>query len=176
VKFAQIKQGAAAVERVECTTVDGTPFVAAARVLMGEDDDAILSAAQQFTIERKGTPKEGDPIYDFAINLLTVLHGYDDPDTPGERFFASAEEVRKRLDRERIAYLAERQQAHQDTVSPSARKLDPAQFVESVWEHAKAEEGASLPFERWPPALRRSFVRSMAVALATSPPSRSPHS
>lgn len=172
-KFSQIRQGAAAVERVECTTVDGEPFVASARVLMGEDDDAILSAAQQFTLERKGTPKEGDPIYDFALNLFTVLHGYDDPDSPGERFF-NLEEVRKRLDRERIAYLAERQQAHQDSVSPSARKLDPEQYIEAVWAHAKAEEGASLPFERWPPALRRSFVRSMAVALATSPPSRSP--
>ncbi len=165
---------------VECTTLDGTPFVVDLRLLSGEEEEAASAAACAKSRELGGTAKDDDLAYQFAFAVEVATRAAVDPESPDdapERFFSSAAEVRGNLDRERIILLAELQRRFQESVSPrKSAALSDEDFIALVATTAAAEEGEELPFEKLPQRTLRSFVRRMALQLSISAMPRSPTS
>ena len=58
--------------------------------------------------------------------------------------------------------------------TPRPGSMTGDEFLSNVLACARSEDGAELPFERWRPVLRRSFVRSLALQAVISLLPRSP--
>lgn len=164
-KFSQIAKGPQQIEEIELPMVgQKEPVKIGLRVLLDEDDGPILKYARDYAI-REGVqdPKAGDPIYDVALARASVAASCTDVDSPDKRepFFASPEQV-KELDRDRIAYLFERQQVWQDACSPSSKSMGQIEFMAKVLEIAGAGDEDQSPFVSMRPAMLVSFTRTLA--------------
>lgn len=181
-KLAQIAKGTRAREPLTFTLLDGQEAACDLRVLSGDDDDKILAAASAHAKKLGGEAKDGDPIFAHALNCeivaLACVDNESSVDKP-EPFFASADEVRGALDRDRILLIAEQQRALQDKTSPLKKSLTKEEFFLTVTQLAAVEEGDELPFSKWGRSLLESFTHSMAsqyaaLALARLPSSPTP--
>jgi hypothetical protein len=168
-RFAQVAKGGLARQRVEVALIDGTTWAVDVVPLIGEHEADVLVGARAFAKARGvEEPKAGVELYELGLWVHTLLVACLDPDEPTKavRAFDSVEQMLDRttgLDRDRIAFLFEAQQRHQDACSFRKRGLSMAEYIQAVVEHAVAEEDpAALPFEQWQPATRRSFVRFLA--------------
>lgn len=180
-RFAQVARGSAARHTVELTLLDGTSWRVDVAVLVGEQEADTLKGAREYAkshgIEE---PRAGQELYELGLWAHTLLVACLDADEKDKdvRAFDSVEQILDRktgLDRDRIAFLFEAQQRHQDACSFRKRGLDTAEYISAVVGHATAEEDvAHLPFEDWAPATRRSFVRTMAAQLLSLYQSRLP--
>lgn len=171
-KFREIARGNLDIDRAPIEFIDGTTDTIGLRLLLGSEEDAILTAARTAAVQRGVTdPKDGNPIYDAWVARYTVFHAAVDPDEGhrAESYFESAEQILHNLDDDRVVYLAERQRTWQDARSPRLRSLNRDQYIGAVLEIATAGEGEDLPFERWHPALRKSFLRISCSLLLNSP-------
>lgn len=176
-KWKHIKQGVHARHNFEFPAHDGTPVTVALRGLFGENASRVLQGAREYCIARGlPEPMDGDELYDFGKRVWEVYLGCTDPDTPDDKpelFFGSITEIldeKDGLDPDRIVLLSEAQRCFQESIAPAPKNLSVEDFSSMVVMHAVAPEDArELPFERLPPALRRTFVRSMALLLLTSP-------
>lgn len=175
--FAALSKGTLARKRgVVCTNLSGEEFVCDLRVLNGTDDKAILKAAAEETLEQKREPRKGDPVYDFAVDVQTLLRAAvdsDSPDSDPRPFFQSAAQILDGLDRDRIHYLVAIQTAHQDEHSPLQHDLNDEQFKDRVHRIVASVEGDGGPFEDLGPRLLRRFTRALAVQCLILPMYRS---
>ena len=165
-KFSQIANGAAGIDSVEIPMIGvEKPVKIGLRVLLSDADDDILKNARAFAIAQGvEDPKDGNPIYDLARARETIALACVDLDSPaqGERFFENAAEVRTGLDRDRIAYLYERQQRWQDACSPSRKKMGDSEFVAKIIEIAEAGDDDPRPFDELRPILLESYTRILS--------------
>lgn len=173
-RFRDVAKGPNARHTVEVALLDGTAWRVDVVPLIGEAEAEVLVGARAFAKARGvEDPKPGVELYELGLWVHTLLAACLDADEPARpvRAFDSVEQILDRgtgLDRDRIAFLFEAQQRHQDACSFRKRGLSMAEYVAAVVEHGTAAEDVpELPFERWQPATRRSFVRSMAHQLYT---------
>jgi hypothetical protein len=169
-KFREIARGSLNIDKVPVEFIDGTQDTVGLQLLVGAEDDRILTEARAAAIKRGvADPKEGNPIYDSWVARLTVLYSAVDPDAREEPYFESADQILANVDDDRVVYLAERQRAWQEQRSPRMRTMTRDQYAAAVFEIATAEAGAELPFWRWHPDLRESFLRTTCALLTNSP-------
>lgn len=130
------------------------------------DDLEILRLANAFAKERGAVKLEvGDPTYDYAERLFTVLLACVDKDVPApERkpFFSSVESIlnSRLISQDAIELLYEHQQLHQGEVSPRAKDMSPAEYMATL----VAVAGGNVDFflaQR--PSTRWVFTRTLAV-------------
>jgi len=169
-RFKDVARGVLARQRFDLALIDGTSWAVDIVPLIGEHEADVLVGARAFAKARGvEEPKRGDELYELGLWVHTLLAACLDPDEPTKpvRAFDSIEQMLDRttgLDRDRIAFLFEAQQRHQDACSFRKRGLDIGEFINEVIAHAvKEEDPAELPFEQWAPATRRSFVRTLCV-------------
>lgn len=162
-KFSQVIKGSRARKRgVAFTTLSGAETTCDLVVLNGTDEEEILAAATAAAKKAGAEPSEGSIAFDFARACEIVFRAAVDPESPDDRparFFDSIAEVKDHLDRERIFLLFDEQDALQNEASPRPSKMELDGFLNHLYEHALVPEGEMLPFERWQPVLRRSWVR-----------------
>lgn len=126
-KFSDVPEVQPATEPVTFTTIKGVEVNALVRHLMAEQEGEILAAARIFA-KTNGVenPRQDDPIYLLGLMVATVQIGVVDPDAPSEPFFdGGAPQIRRNLDRERIALLWARQGDFQDRMSGVAEPMGP---------------------------------------------------
>lgn len=176
-KFAQIEDGDHARKRV-CLPLLGAFFDIEkaewvgktveldVRVLSPDEDIEILRLTREYA-RAKGVekPAEGDPIYDYAKALYTVLFACVDTDSPQgspARFFDSIEQIAKSklVCQDQISYLYEQQREHQDAVAPRPSGMTQMEFLAAVVSTA----GGNLDFfASLRPSMRWTFTRTLAA-------------
>lgn len=164
-RFSQIARGAQQTDPVELRLAGVSDFVRlAVRPLRASEDEDVLECARREAAKRGvQDPKDGNPLYDFEVAIETIARGCVDIDAPASPFFdGGAEQVRRELDRDRIAYLYERQRSFQEACSPLQRDMDPSAFIAKVLEAADTEDGDRRPFDALPRASLESFARTLA--------------
>lgn len=170
-RFSQIARGVAQFEVVKATTIDGTEVEFGLRPMDAGTDGDVLDSAHKAAIERKATPKDGEPIYDYWMGIYTLVHAAvdteSDPKKPVLFFDGGVDDIRGAFAREEIVRLLHVQRDIQRKCNPRVNKLAPGEFMAVVMKEAVAEEGDDFPFERWDPSLRRSFVRTLASLYVT---------
>lgn len=176
-KLSQIAKGTRARKELSFALLDGTEVTAAIRPLDGDDHADILAAATA-SMPSGVEAKEGVPAFDFAIAGETLARAFIDPESPHEKpepfFDEGVQQVRARLDRDRIFWLLEQQKAFQASLSPLKQALSPDEFFAAIVQIAESEEGQdTLPFATWAPDLRVSFIRTLASLLLSSQMDRS---
>lgn len=169
-RFSDVDDGFAARKRgISFTSLGGKPCTCDMRVVTGVDDDGILERAAKHARDRGQKPGTGDPVYDFALACELVALAALDPDStddaPKLYFDGGVEQVRKRLDRDRINYLAEQQQEFQASVCPLKRGLSDEEYWLAVTKASEWKEGDADPFVGWAPSLRLFCMRAMACQL-----------
>jgi len=181
-KFSQISKGTRAEQQVTLPPPDGTeaPIPSLVRALNGTEEGAALEHARAYAKARGvAEPRPGEPLYDLALMVETVAVAYLDPESPAAAreplFDGGPDQLRQHYGREAITYLYEIQQAWQDEVSPSLKKLDAKGYVEALFKlGGPDEEDARVFFIRSLPGLRWSLARTMALQLVTSLSDSSP--
>jgi hypothetical protein len=147
-------------------------------VLTGDETTRVLAQARADAIGNGvSDPKDGEPLYDLAVMVHTLLLSVVDHDSaPGEErpFFDSAEQIRKHLDGQRIGYLYALQEVWQDECAPQRIDLSEQEMLEWVLELAESED-PQVPFGRLRPASRWIYMRSLARLLVSSRDFRSLH-
>lgn len=171
-KFALIAKGTRAT-KVAVVPLRGEPEPTEIRCLVrplnGTEEAGAMEAAIAFAKSRGADdPQPGDQLYEFGLWVHTVVVGCHDESDPAVPYFDSAEQVLEHLDRDRIALLFELQQTWQDECSPRLSHLSPEAFKQSILEIALQGDDAELPFVKWRPVLRESWVRTTARLLASS--------
>jgi hypothetical protein len=178
-KFHQIANGARATKRVSVpygSDDDGGEIVCLVRPLKGHELASALENARAFAKSRGlEEPKPGAQLYELGLWVHTILLGCRCEEDTEAPYFDSAEQILEHLDPDRIALLYEHQQRWQDECSPRQHQLSEVEYVASVLEMANAGDEAELPFERWAPALRGSWVRTSARLLASLDVLKSPY-
>lgn len=183
-KFSQIVKGARAERPFHLPPVDGAEgegVAAILRPLNGIEEEEVLVAARMRAIG-KGVEapyaKIGEPIYDFALMIETLVLAVLDPDSPKDSrqpIFSSADEIKTHFGRDAIAYIYEAQQRWNDEVSPRISKMNAKEYIESIDSLGSPDEEKARRFlDRCSPGLLGSFARSMAVQLWTSLWGKSP--
>ena len=145
---------------------DEKPALVALVVLTGNEDDEVLAQARAHAIGRDVVdPKPGDPIFDLAVMVHTLLLGCIDPDSPTDKpapFFDSAEQIRANLSRDQIVHLYAHHEHWQDENSPRAKKFESEnQMLGWIVGIAESENPEDF-FERIGPALLWRSVRTLA--------------
>lgn len=145
---------------------DDEPSLVALVVLTGEEDDDVLAHARAHAVSRGvADPKPGEPIFDLAIMVQTLLLGCVDPESPAGApvpFFESADQIRKHMSREQIVHLFAQHEFFQDECSPRAKRFETENHY-YAWVVKTAEsESPSDFFESIGPALLWSSVRTLA--------------
>jgi hypothetical protein len=139
-------------------------------VLTGDEEAQALEQARAMAI-RAGVadPKLGEPLYDLALMVFTLLYGVIDHDDQAaqRQFFASGEQIRGALDRDRITYLYAMHELWQSECSPQAKGLSDGQFFQFIVEMADSED-PSLPFGKLQPATAAIYMRTLARLLVNS--------
>lgn len=167
--FAQIARGFDARKKVDLPMLDGSPVPVDVVALPAFEVIDIEASARAFA-EGKGVknPKPGDPIYDRALHLHTVLRACLDHDVRDkqEPFFESLDQIGKHLDPDRVTFLYHHQRAWQEKISPlDYGELTPDKFIEMGMTIAYGgEDEFSLPFDNSPRPTQRSFLRQQARA------------
>jgi hypothetical protein len=140
------------------------------RVLTGLELGEILREARADAIKAGvEDPKEGNTIYDLAVQVHTLAAACVDPDAPEEPFFdGGVQQIREseHLGRDGIMYLAEQQETWQDLCSPQALRLDGAE-LHSMIEELAGPESFSF-FCQLRPGMRWTLLHSMASLLLIS--------
>lgn len=177
-RFSQVEKGRRAREAVEFDTLDGQRCAAAFRPIDGDLEAEVLKRAQEFSLANGlKDPKPGHPIYELGYEVATlVLAMVDavDAQQPLVLFWDGGEEqLRRALDRDRIALLFERHARFQDTVSPRKHTLSGEAYILKVFEIATAEGDDDGPFVNLRPGLLKSCMRTMASQLVSSWTARS---
>lgn len=175
-KFSKIRKGKLATRVIELPLVTGPGeppqlIQVGIRVLSPDETAETLVFARDFAIARKNPdPKPGDPLYELGIRVGTLLLACFDPDAEdplsvSARFFASEKEIlgAHEIGRDGIHFLYEHQEAWQDACSPQPSKMGEGEFWKSVMELVNSDD--PLACERWRPATRASFMRTMAQTL-----------
>ncbi len=165
-RFSQLSRGVAQFEVVKASTIDGTEVEFGLRPMYAGTDGDVLDAAQNAATERKATPKDGEPIYDYWMGLYTLVNAAVDPESDPKKpvlfFDGGVEDIRGAFAREEIVRLLHKQREIQRRCNPRRDKLAPSEFMAWVMKEAVAEEGDDFPFEQWLPSLQRSCVRTLA--------------
>lgn len=169
-KFSQIVKGKRAVKPISFPMSDGVEATCVVRPLLGYEDVEVLEKAREFAIAKGvAEPEDGNPIYERGRWVNTLLLGCCDQEAPEEPYFESADQILSNLGLDHIALVFELHQVWQDECSPRKVSLTGDEYIKSVVEMATAEASDELPFVRWRPALRESWVRTSARLLLTSP-------
>lgn len=171
-KFSSLGKGQRARKPFALPMPDGTTVEVALVPLLSAQDAEIATRAREYALSQGGKPEDGDPHYEIGMRVHTIALAVIDKDSPldkPEPFFdggaAQILDPDNGLDRDRIALLFEAQHAVQDEHAPRRGKMTYAEYLENVLTHAELEEGDDLPFERWRPSMRRSFVLSICKEL-----------
>jgi hypothetical protein len=168
-KFQELALGFEARRKVDLPLLNGTVVAVDVVAVPTFEIIDIESDACKFA-EKKGVvnPKPGQPIYDRALHMYTVLRTCLDHDVreKQERFFESLDQIGNHLDPDRVAFLYHHQRAWQEKISPLGYgDLSPEKFIEMGLSMAYGgEEDFSLPFDNSPRRTQLSFVRQLARA------------
>lgn len=182
-RFSQIAKGTRArktFDFVHTSPTEGSPHNSVpvdVRPLSTAEEVEALSAARAYAVEQGlAEPKEGQPVYDLAVQAHVVRLACVDHESPADRpapFFDTIEQVLS-LDRDRLALLYEAQVAWQEQCSPRRTTLSPTEYAVLVYQLAEEETpGADPFFEKLPRATLVSLLRTMARQLVSSPQPRS---
>lgn len=107
-------------------------------------------------------PREGNPIYDYALMVHVVVRATIDHDSPADKpepFFDGGATQAWKLDRERVAMLYEHQASWQAACSPRKMKLSEDEFI--AWASSVAVDDSDAPFELLPLATVRNCTRTL---------------
>lgn len=178
-KFSAIIKGAADVRPVDLALPGlAEPIKVGVRPLSAWEEADVLEKARAFATARGlAAPSQNDELYVFGVWVHTLLLGCAalDGDDKGQPFFASAEEILKGLDRDRISYLFEQQQRVQEEHGMRKERLTPDEIMRNVHECATKDVGdPSLPFWNWGPSARASYFRFTAALLLSYMSDKSP--
>jgi hypothetical protein len=170
-RFSEIAKGTLARHVVELPLANGVVTKVAVRPLLDWDDNEIDAQALVFA-RKHGVedPKPGQPIYERAVALYTLLLACSDPDSPDNApvpFFDSVEQIQKGVDRDRIAWLMGAQQVWEDRCSPRQLKMTPDEFIHKVGEVALTE--SEDPFLGMRPGMQWDFTRTLCGLFMSSP-------
>ena len=177
-KYALVIQGKKAERRFRIplgTDSDGNPtHLETCLVPVAADEEgAALEFATRYAKE-KGIekPKFLEPLFDLPYQAAIIAICARDPDAgvPGSRppTFANADEVLGALQRETLAYVYAAADDWCDQCSPLRRKMSDQELLAGVKLLAKEEgDDGDRFFDACGPALRRAFVRFMAVQLVS---------
>jgi hypothetical protein len=179
-KFEQITKGKRAVRVIDLPLMSepdpsGAPRTVrvALRVLTSAETTETVAFGLAYAQKHGSTaPKAGDPLYETGVRVKTLLLACLDPDNPDPdsedaRFFSSEEQIEAspEIGRDGIWLLYQLQEAWQDACSPQPAKMGLGEYYREVELLAKSDDPFYL--ERFRPALRASFARSMASQLWT---------
>ncbi len=98
-----------------------------------------------------------------------------DGEDKGQPFFSDATEILRGLDRDRVSYLYEMQQCIQEDHGMRKERLTPEEMMAATHQIVTSEVGADdLPFWKWGPSARASYMHFLASMCFHSAPDRSP--
>lgn len=144
----------------------GDTIMVDVRPLSSHEEVEILQSARAWAKDHgEIDPKDGEPLYDYAVQLFTVAAGTVDHDSaendPKPFCDGGVPGILKRddLTREHIAYLHAWVRQWHDECSPRALQLNAEQYLETVSETAS---GNMLPFLRLRPGTQWLLFRSTA--------------
>jgi len=151
------------------------------RILTLNELATVYQKAGDFARERGvKEPNEADPIYNLGVSVYTCASACVDPDSDvknPEPFFGTRGDLESaalellnsvHIGRDGIAYLAEQQEAWQDSCNPQANKVSPAKFYEIVVGMSDDNPDESLKtFLGLRPGMRLNSMRIMAKLLKT---------
>ena len=181
-KFSSIVKGIKDVRPVEITLPGAdVPMVVGLRALTAWEESDITAKAMAFA-KAKGVDKPDERDYQFVLGCwantllvscvafedLSIDVGGGEPVTfkKGEPMFANVDEILQGLDRDRISYLYEMQQRIQEDHGLRKERLSQEEMLAAVAQIATSEVGeANLPFWKWGPSLRASFMHFLASML-----------
>ena len=190
-KFGKLVKGITDVRPVELLLPGAdAPITVGLRPVTAWEESDVTAKATAFA-KSKGVEKPSENDYQFVLGvwtntLLTSCQAYADmefasEDGPsitykkGEPMFASVEEILQGLDRDRISYLYEMQQRIQEDHGMRKERMSQEEMLAAVQQIAMSEVGeANLPFWRWGPNLRASFMHFLASMLFFSRQDKSP--
>lgn len=161
----------------------GLPCVV--RALVGDEEAECLEYALKYAIARGVKPEQarlGEPLYTLGYAAKLVSITMRDPDTgkvgdreptftgaskrkDGTPYGTPIDEVLGELQRETIMYLFRIAEEWCDVVSPTRRKMSDAEMITGIRELAKEGDDGLRFFDACGPALRLSYMRSMARQL-----------
>lgn len=172
-KFASLVKGTADVRRVEFTLPNmAEPIAIGVRPINAFDEKDVVTNARKFAKEHGvDAPTNDDQLYVMGVWVHTLLVACSSmgADDKGEPFFGGVDEILKGLDRDRISYLFEQQQRAQEDAGFRKERLSPDELLKAIHDVATSEVGAeTLPFWKWGPALRASFMHTTASLLYIS--------
>lgn len=190
-KFAKLVKGITDVRPVELTLPGAdAPITVGLRPVTAWEESDITAKATAFA-KSKGVDKPAESDYQFVLGIWTntllvacvactnLEFKGDDGSAityaKGESLFANVEELLQGLDRDRISYLYEMQQRIQEDHGMRKERLSQEEMLAAVAQIATSEVGdAALPFWRWGPSLRASFLHFTASMLYFSRLDKSP--
>lgn len=169
-KFAALVKGTADVRPVELMLPGHEqPIVLGQRPLSAwEEKEVIDRALLMFDPKGLSKPDANDPRYVIAVwaHTLAIACQCMDGEDKGQPFFADAVEILRELDRDRVSYLYEMQQRIQEDHGMRKERMTPDEMMAAVHQIVTEEVGAdTLPFWKWGPALRASFMHHLACLL-----------
>lgn len=184
-QFADLIRGSRARRRgVPFRTLEGDQHLVDMQLIDGLGQAAILEYASSFARKRGGEAHDGEPLFDFGRDVMTVALGVivhaeppqdGDPCVthPGEStayFFSSSDEVLAGCDRDRIKVLADEQRMFQASVSPVRHAMSDEEYFEHITKIAATSEGAPPPnfFVTWSPSTQWSVLRTTALLLVAA--------
>lgn len=141
-KFAAIAKGASAPPaRVEMPWPGREqPVAVLVRVIDTEERADAVAKGRAYAIGKGiDEPKDGDEVFALGVKAATLVTCCLDADAPAEPFFASFDEARK-LDPDRIAFLYEHWELHQDSHAPQRGTMSPGEYVAKVLEVADVRD------------------------------------
>jgi hypothetical protein len=191
-KFSALVKGQADVRPVELMLPGHeNPIVIGQRPISAwEEKDAIDKALAMFDPKGLSKPAPDDPRYVMCIWACTLVlscQAYEDHSftandgtiityKKGEQFFADANEILQELDRDRVSYLYEMQQRIQEDHGMRKERLSPEEMMAATHQIVTSEVGADdLPFWKWGPSARASYMHFLASALFQSALDKSPY-
>jgi hypothetical protein len=166
-RFSDVTKGTRArLQNVRFHDIDGAEHACEFVVVSGDDDATIIERAGVVAKEKGFSAKRGDALFDFQCSVeLVALASVDAASTvekPIAYFDGGAAQVRAKLDRDTIHFLAAKQMAFQERTSPLQHELDDAQFNRKLSEIAASVEGDDSPFDSLGSSLLRGFTRTLA--------------
>lgn len=178
-KFAALVKGQADVRPTELMLPGHeNPIVIGQRPISAwEEKDAIDRALVMFDPTGKSKPAPEDPRYVMCIWAQTLVLACQcmDGDDKGQPFFSDAIEILQGLDRDRVSYLYEMQQRIQEDHGMRKERLSPEEMMAATHQIVTSEVGADdLPFWKWGPSARASYMHFLASMCFHSAPDRSP--
>lgn len=191
-KFAKLIKGITDVRPVEFTLPGAdAPIIVGLRPITAWEESEVTERATAFA-ESKGVKKPAETDYQFVLGvwtntLLTACQAFTDLEFPaedgsppvtykkGELIFGNVDEILQGLDRDRISYLYEMQQRIQEDHGMRKERMTQEEMLVAVHQIATSEvDDVNLPFRKWGPSLRASFMHFTACMLYFSRLDKSP--